>query len=580
MKCPPGWRMPWRRADVKTDRKKTPPSLLQILTLAGVAFLGMILVIWLISLLLISRAQNEQFAREQLSLVENEVRDIRRQLENNELLLREFFADTLERAELYDSNRQIQYFGKNETMQNLKKIRTYNPDSGVFFTGRADSFLIMTPVPGSGASFEPHSWLEENLKAGFEGFHRGSWTPVRVGEKDYLYYLFYDPGQNLYVGDLVETDQLLNSLREAVYYPHAFVLKAGQEEVFSSGTSAEGDLTYAYPLIDTLSLKGNIQQTASIWQRVAPLTILLLGLLIVSGSLVLARVLVTRYAKPMVDLTSEVSEAEKDLEHAAIREDNSTLEMYQLSTSIRHLMDEVVVHRMAEYEHQLKDQDRELLMLRSQLRPHFYLNALTTIDAMTYQNRNEDIRRFLAALSVHVRYMLRTDESQITLEDEIRHIDAYMKMQEIRHPGKIVYLIDVPEDVSDIQIPHLVIYTIIENCFKYAFGAEDTLLLMVQARPWEDGVCIRVEDNGPGYPEEILNLFSRAEGDAAGAASGEAEEKNLTPEQKRHIGLRNVIRTMKLWYGRENLLKIHNSHMQGAVTELFFPGQRSGAENG
>ena len=77
--------MPWRRADVKTDRKKTPPSLLQILTLAGVAFLGMILVIWLISLLLISRAQNEQFAREQLSLVENEVRDIRRQLENNEL---------------------------------------------------------------------------------------------------------------------------------------------------------------------------------------------------------------------------------------------------------------------------------------------------------------------------------------------------------------------------------------------------------------------------------------------------------------------------------------------------------------
>ena len=161
---------------MKTDRKKTPPSLLQILTLAGAAFLGMILVIWLISLLLISRAQNEQFAREQLSLVENEVRDVRMQLENNELLLREFFADTLERAELYDSNRQIQYFGKNETKQDLMKIRTYNPDSGVFFTGRADSFLIMTPVPGSGASFEPHSWLEENLRAFIgEAGHRYGW---------------------------------------------------------------------------------------------------------------------------------------------------------------------------------------------------------------------------------------------------------------------------------------------------------------------------------------------------------------------------------------------------------------------
>ena len=49
-----------------------------------------------------------------------------------------------------------------------------------------------------------------------------------------------------------------------------------------------------------------------------------------------------------------------------------TQELYYLQSSIRHLLDEVILARIREYEHQLKDQDTELLMLRSQLRPHFY----------------------------------------------------------------------------------------------------------------------------------------------------------------------------------------------------------------
>ena len=242
-----------------------------------------------------------------------------------------------------------------------------------------------------------------------------------------------------------------------------------------------------------------------------------------------------------------------------------TKELYTLQSSARHLLDEVVLSRMKDYEYQLKEQETELLLVRSQLRPHFYLNALTTIDAMTYQNRDEDIRRFLQALSVHVRYMLRTDESRITLGEELRHIEAYLDMQSIRYPDRIFYALSVPDALKAMVIPHLLIYTIVENSFKYALGVEDTLFLMIEAKETEGGFAVIVEDNGRGYSGEVLAMIN----------AGKLPE--MSKEESRHIGLRNVRRTMELKYGSRGRLRLENivdtdgSEIRGARAILEFP---------
>lgn len=545
------------------DPEKKVPTLMSLLMRHGIVLLVLLLVFILTSLWIVRRGQNQQLAREELASIEAEVVEIRADLEQHQAILSEFYGETLSRVELYREDPQIQYFGKNETVAFLERIEKYNPRIGVLFTGKKDSFLIMNHMPGMGNSFEPRRWIQSQMESPDNG-KNNYWRFLELDGTAYFCFTTYEQAHDLLAGNLVPVDQLTNSLRGTLVVPHSFEILDGEEVVYRSGDEIERErFSYEFDLPGNLRIRGQVGGSPSHFFQIAPLTVLVVGVIFLFAFLAESRILYTRYARPMMALTESVTEAEKDPEHASISEDDSTREMQLLSSSISRLADEVLVRRMAAYEYQLKEQDMELMMLRSQLRPHFYLNALTTIDAMTYQGRDEDIRRFLQALSVHVRYMLRTDESRITLGEEIRHIEAYLKMQEIRHPGKIVHLCDVPEELTDIKIPHLILYTVVENSFKYAFGAEDTLLLMISAEELDSGekepeIKVRIEDNGKGYPEEILEEFS-------------SEEIHVPEERKHHIGLHNVRRTLELWYGKNDLMKLHNSHMGGAVTELYFP---------
>ena len=540
-------------------KEKKAPSLIRLINIFQTGFFVLLMLLWLVSLWLIHQSETSQFRQEQQMEIQSKVSEVGRKLDQYQAVLQELMAETLDTVDLFDTDPQRQYFGKNEMRRETDQILTYNAVIDFLFEGKKDGFLMMSHLNGD-RSFDLRAWIEEAQAQSFEGYQNGNWGSTLINGVVYLYYISFDPPSGIYVGSLIEATALFNDFLNDSFYPSYFSLTDGDETIFSSGeVISRPDYQYILPITASLRVEGQVKQADSWLLRISSLTVLVLGVVCLLGYTVLARIIYQRYLKPMVGLTKEVAQAEQDPEHMHITRINSTREMDELTGSIDHLLDEVLARRMADYQHQLKEQDMELMMLRSQLRPHFYLNALTTIDAMTYQNRNEDIRRFLQALSVHVRYMLRTDESYITLGEEAKHIEAYLEMQEIRHPGKIVHLINIPEEIEEEELPHLILYTVVENSFKYAFGQEDTLLLMIHAEKTEEGILVRIEDNGSGYPEEILSQFRNG---PKAAASG---------EQKRHIGLRNVQRTLALWYGREDLLRLHNSHMGGAVTEILLP---------
>jgi len=265
--------------------------------------------------------------------------------------------------------------------------------------------------------------------------------------------------------------------------------------------------------------------------------------------------------KPTKELLNASREIISGNMNYQITADAGSEEFRVLFGSFNKMTTQIVNLRIESYDRLLREQENKLLLLRAQIKPHFFLNAITTISNMTYQNRLEDIRSYLQSLSKFIRYMLNSDRKWVTVKEEISHINNYLQMQTLRFPGSINAQIDCPDDIGDTHIPILILFTLVENSFKHAMSLYETLELRIYCQHIEtddfSGCRLVVEDNGDGFPDELLQ--------------GNSETVNYESIPKDHFGLSNIRYTLQLTYNRFDLLHLSNTPDGGAHVEIWIP---------
>ena len=244
-----------------------------------------------------------------------------------------------------------------------------------------------------------------------------------------------------------------------------------------------------------------------------------------------------------------------------ITADAGSEEFKVLFSSFNEMTTQIVNLRIESYDRLLREQENKLLLLRAQIKPHFFLNAITTVSNMTYQNRLEDIRAYLQYLSKFIRYLLNSQKKWLTVKEEIAHINNYLQMQTLSFPGSIIAQIDCPEDIGGTQIPILVLFTLVENTFKHAMSLYEPLKIKIGCERVEteafSGCRLIVEDNGDGFPEELLKNIQ--------------EDTDYETMPKDHFGLSNIRYTLQLTYNRSDLLRLSNMPGGGARAEVWIP---------
>lgn len=232
------------------------------------------------------------------------------------------------------------------------------------------------------------------------------------------------------------------------------------------------------------------------------------------------------------------------------------LEFASLTRSFNSMAGEILTLKIASYEAEIQRQKNELRFLQMQIRPHFYLNAITTISSFAYQNRGEDLQAYTEALSKYMRYLFREGSAQTTLKEEVEHAKAFVKLNRLKNPDHIYAMISIAPEVEGTLLPKYLILTPVENIFKHAYRQDQLLTLFLQAtKESRDGhavVHLLVEDNGPGFPASALEGFPPAEGQAK-------------------IGLGNLSRMLALAFGQEDLMQISNAQSGGARVEFWIP---------
>ena len=117
--------------------------------------------------------------------------------------------------------------------------------------------------------------------------------------------------------------------------------------------------------------------------------------------------------------------------------------------------------------------EAELKNLRWQVNPHFLLNTLNNIYALTAidTDRAQQAIQELSRLMRHVLYD--NQQPSVPLADELEFIQNYIELMKIRLPQTVDVQFHVPTTIPNRPIAPLILISLVENAFKH--GVSPTL---------------------------------------------------------------------------------------------------------
>lgn len=115
----------------------------------------------------------------------------------------------------------------------------------------------------------------------------------------------------------------------------------------------------------------------------------------------------------------------------------------------------------------------ELSHLKLQIHPHFLFNTLNSIYASAIKKEDKTADTVLI-LADFMRYLLQDSyQDEVLLEKEIHYIDNYIELQKSRLRNSVLIKFTSSGDFSNKKIAPLILFTFIENAFKYGVNPDE-----------------------------------------------------------------------------------------------------------
>ncbi|WP_026669607.1 sensor histidine kinase [Butyrivibrio sp. AE3006] len=190
---------------------------------------------------------------------------------------------------------------------------------------------------------------------------------------------------------------------------------------------------------------------------------------------------------------------------------------------------------------ELKEREAELLLMQTQINPHYLYNTLDTLYMMAIIKNEDEIAEFVQALSENFRLTLNKGNKLIMVEDEVRRIQAYMKIQSYRFRGKYSLEINMGADILRERILTFILQPLVENAVFHGLETQaDKGTVTVSGELGSDDMTFIVEDDGVGI-------------------------KDMTVLESGY-GVRNIRERIKLFYGEEYMPVFENTGHGTRVT--------------
>ena len=137
----------------------------------------------------------------------------------------------------------------------------------------------------------------------------------------------------------------------------------------------------------------------------------------------------------------------------------------------------------------------ELYNLRSQINPHFLLNTLNNIYALTAINQ-ERAQDAIQQLSKMLRHMLYDNqESSVALNDELQFLENYISLMKIRLSANVDVKFTHNVEVPGVRIAPLIFISLVENAFKHGISPTDHSFVHIDISATDHDINCRIENS-------------------------------------------------------------------------------------
>ena len=190
----------------------------------------------------------------------------------------------------------------------------------------------------------------------------------------------------------------------------------------------------------------------------------------------------------------------------------------------------------------LNEREAELLLLQSQINPHFLYNTLDSLYCIAIIHGDDQIADMALALSNHFKLALNNGQKFCKVSDAIMQIQEYMKLQNIRFRDRFELELDVDKEIMEERILTFILQPFVENALYH--GLEPKIgngKIVVRGWREEENLIFTVADDGVGMEDisvlqtgyAIQNVWERIHlnyGDEYGftAESGKGQGTKIT----------------------------------------------------
>lgn len=274
------------------------------------------------------------------------------------------------------------------------------------------------------------------------------------------------------------------------------------------------------------------------WLLLAILLLMLLTVLVVMMvSYVLARYYTSRISFLNRRMT-DVQQGNINLQISGESEADGQDEMAELYSNFDFMIEEIQKLMKEQYRLGRSISRTEMKALQAQINPHFLYNTLDLINWGAMDYGADEVARIARNLGLFYRLSLNHGNSVISIRDELRHVKAFVDIENAHYENAISLYENVPEDLLELACLNITLQPFVENAILHGMGEHEEITgcrLDIGGRREGEDVILWVQDDGPGMSKETARRL----------------EQQRPEDHGKGFGIMNVNFRIKLAYGEQ-----------------------------